>query len=144
MGSSFWMPVNDEASARDAVKMGGLPILLIGFNTLVFCLIGFLQGSLSNTLVIGGVILSLLLVVFSFRIRSGKAGSLPYLSALFLIFFVLSALFSLIGNILQGGAVVGGVMFVVGLIVPVLAMLLSISGLRGWNWLRKNGHQISV
>ena len=48
MGSSYWLNVNDESSARFAVRMGGQPVLLMGLNSFLFCIIGFLQGSLSN------------------------------------------------------------------------------------------------
>jgi heme/copper-type cytochrome/quinol oxidase subunit 4 len=134
----FWLPVYDEDSAREATKMGGLPVLLLGANVALFSWLEFSKKAISGEAAIVGLVVSVVLIVFAFRIRANRVASLPYLVALALIFFVVNAIFSFFVGLIVNGVFVGGVTFVVTMIVPIFATLLAVSGIRGWLWLRKN------
>lgn len=138
MAIPFLAPIQNESSVKEAAKMGGLPVLMMGFNCLLISWSGSTKDSVSNVIFFGVLGFAIILVLFSFRIRSGKIASLPNLSGLSTVFFCFSSIFLLFGNILQNGVAAGGMMSAIGLVIPTMAMLLSVNGQRGWNWLRKN------
>ncbi len=119
----FWITVEDEASARYAVRMAGLPVLIIG----VLFVIGGL-GSLDSmrgadplttwlTLGFGGAV-----ILMAFGLRQGYAALVPIATA------ISGALIALRLATAPAYAI----------ILPALILLLVVSGFRGWLWLRRN------
>ncbi len=141
MSSSFWMQVKDENTAREATKMGGLPIFMMGIN------IAIISYNLSGLNFIVSLVLyfvSAVFIIFSFRIRSGKVASLLALNIIFIVFLFLnlSLLIYLIYFhellAVSRGAVLAGIP------INILLLLFSISGIRGWLWLKRNNFEMSM
>jgi hypothetical protein len=126
----YWITIHDAASARYAVRMAGLPVLLIAANVLLAALImavtlATLDAPIGrNSRIILGLLVAagLALGSIAFALRAGRTALVPAAAALSIAAF--------------------NVQVVVSppwlLIVPGLALLLALSGLRGWFWLRRH------
>jgi hypothetical protein len=124
-GFGFWIDVKDRQTALFAVRMAGLPVLIIALSALLGALLAVTEAptgpkSVTDTtlLSIGGV----LLTIMAFAMRAGVSWVVPA-----------ATIISVLG---MGKQLL--ITPVYGLIVPIFAVLLTISGLRGWLWLRKN------
>lgn len=134
----YWTAVHDAPSASQAVRMAGLPVLIMGANAALLSLIGMVQQPPKVPIVIAFGLIGLLLIVIAFRIRSGHAGWVPLALILFAAFLGLRALgawglWSLAG---QNRAM--GVQIVFSWIIPIICLIFALSGLNGWRWLRAN------
>ena len=134
----FWLPIYNQDSAETAMKMGGLPILILGLNIALISTTNFMNTQITKGLFLTGLITALILIVFSFRIRGNKTASLPYLTGLFLCFFIVNTFISFVYSIALHGLSAGSTMFVITWIIPIFASLFAISELRGWWWMKKN------
>ncbi|WP_155122062.1 hypothetical protein [Martelella mediterranea] len=134
----YWLPVDDEESARDAVKMSGLPVLVMGLNFVILSLFPSpYQATSDYSSVISGVV-ALVLIFVAFRIRGGHAGLVPGTTSLFCVFIVLNAVLPYIGYFLAGGRDLDLFRLTISLIIPAICAALALNGWRGWRWLRKN------
>jgi hypothetical protein len=127
----YWITIQDAASARYAVRMAGLPVLLIAANALLAAMImamtlATLDAPMGrNALTILGLLVAagIALGGIAFALRAGRATALvPAATALSIAAFAVQAVASPPWM----------------LIVPSLALLLALSGLRGWFWLRRH------
>jgi len=136
------MPVFDENTAYDAAKMGGFPLAIMGlhFALLAWLLSDFDSYESSHSSVLYAA--SLFFFVVSFRIRSGNFLLLPLFVTLCLIILILHVTALFLGSISQFGLLGGTAVFIALGILPFIFLTLSISGMRGWFWLRKNGYKM--
>lgn len=139
----FWIVVRDEISAQEAVKMSGLPVLVMGGNLMVTGAIDLAQSAPNMTLAAVIGILAMLLILLSFRIRAGHSGWLPLVLVLFGIFLVATAYASAIQWITATQPFGITLQLIASWIVQLFCIALVGAGLRGWNWLRKHEARIS-
>ncbi|WP_322890478.1 MULTISPECIES: hypothetical protein [unclassified Yoonia] len=86
----YWISSVDEKSAKEAAKMAGLPVLLLGANALILALSGLVNQSASMTVAGSYLTMALCLSFIAFRIRAGHAGWIPLAGLLFLVFIAVS------------------------------------------------------
>jgi|GEM_PF-2862299 len=135
--TGYWAPITDEATARDAVKMGGLPILALGVSLIFLARTAFVSTTMPLALVALYLAAAAVFIVFAFRIRSGRAASLPYLAALFFGFVLVELVLSFVypvGSVDLGWS---GFSIILNHLVTFLAAALAYRGLRGWRFLRR-------
>lgn len=140
----FWLPVVDGPSALEAVRMGGLPVLLVGGNVLLGAVLEAVRPDPSPLVVAGCAVVAVLLVAVAFRIRSGHAAWLPVVAILVVAWFVLRLLLAFAAWQAVAGLAILRVKVVTDLIVPVLCLVLLVGGLRGWWWLRRRAMRLSL
>ena len=120
----FWIEVKDRASAENAVRMAGLPVLLIGASFFMPALLLLTTpnavGVPTRAIALGAS--GIVIIVIAFLIRGGRAALVPVATAIAVP--VLLFEISLRPTLFTA--------------VPFMALLLSISGLRGWLWLHRN------
>jgi len=128
------MPIRSEADAREAVKMSGLPIFVLGllFALLpLFILIMSLHSGIdfSNHITRLNLVLmttGLVLIFVSLKMRGGAVKPAPIAAIAYM----------------AGWAIAIYTWRVVPSILALLLIGLSIDGLRGWWWLRRNERKI--
>ena len=135
--------IDSRETALAAVKMAGLPIFLIGFG---YGFLGFFAvlaaGNQPSSQTFGAIIqilLSIVLLVISFRLRRGLAGFvLPSFAITCANYGV--ALYNLI---MPFSAINLGWLpiQILLLIVPTIMLMFTIHGLRAWFWLRNHPHE---
>ena len=135
----YWISSTDENSAKEAVKMAGLPALVMGVNAALASLIALFQATPNLTIVAWSAIIALLLIILAFRIRAGKSAWLPLVLVLFSAFLVASAFSSYIVWTVAGKEPISAAQIITGWIVPLICMVLVVAGFKGWLWLRTNG-----
>ena len=134
----YWQKVTDEKSAWDAAQMGGLPVLFFAFNMALVIFLLYSNRVLPDALSLIGVVLTIIMTIFAFRIRAKKPASLPYLLVIFLVFQAATLFFALVGSLYASGLRLGLITFGVTAVLPAIVSIVAINGLSGWNWLRKN------
>ncbi|MEJ8561010.1 hypothetical protein QTO30_07095 [Yoonia sp. GPGPB17] len=135
----YWISCVDEESAKEAVKMAGLPVLLMGGNAALTALIALSQQSPDLTLATSCAAISLPLIAIAFRIRAEKSGWIPSVVVLFAAFLILSALSGYVALMDVGIERIGGVQIVTSWIVPLICSVLMVAGFKGWLWLKTKG-----
>ena len=135
----YWISSVDEESAKEAIKMAGLPVLVMGSNAALTALIALSQQTPDLTLAAWCAAISLLLIIVAFRIRADKSGWMPLVIALFAAFLVISALTAYIALMDVGIAGISGVQIVTSWIVPLICSVLMAAGFKGWLWLKAEG-----
>ena len=135
----YWISSTDEDSAKEAVKMAGLPALVMGANAALASLIALFQTTPNLTIVAWSAIIALLLIILAFRIRAGRSAWLPLVLVLFSAFLVASAFSSYIVWSVAREEPTSGGQIITGWIVPLICMVLVVAGFKGWLWLRTNG-----
>jgi hypothetical protein len=128
------MPVVDAATAIDAVKMSGLPLLIVGLNA-------FAVAWLSNHSAtrVAAFVFAVLFVFIAFRLRAERTGWALIATLLSVCFFLLQVSWRSLMIYLLGFYWQGLMVEAVRLVIPTFAVVLAIGGLRGWIWLRRNG-----
>jgi len=147
--------IKDEATARYAVKMSGLPVFLLGLTYGIIGLamvIGLSTGMVTaaedpvsrmpegvrNWLLTNEMdpfsalkwlfgiyfVLGALLVWWGLKIRGGAFKIVPLAALVYLVWTAITVFFSI---------------HWVQWVMPIPWVILSIVGLRGWLWIRKNG-----
>lgn len=134
----FWLPVHDEPSARDAVRMSGLPVLIIGANAALFALLASDSAQIMSSSAI-----AFSLILLAFRIRAGHAAWVPFALLLFIAFLLSNTVLSYLGWHMAGRTQVGIAQAILSWIIPTICLALAISGWRGWRWLKMNGCGVS-
>ncbi|NBR91159.1 MAG: hypothetical protein EBS68_14855 [Rhodobacteraceae bacterium] len=127
----------------DAIRMSGLPVLLMGVNAALFALISLVRPFPDLTVILSAVAIAGLLVSMAFRIRAGRAGWLPIASALFIPFLGVSLFASYGAWQMAGRNSLANAQILLGWIIPVICLILIICGLRGWLWMRANSERLS-
>jgi uncharacterized membrane protein len=139
----YWLPVHDDASARDAVRMSGLPVLFMGANAAVFALMEAVQPAPSTSLLASSLAISCILILLAFRIRAGHAAWMPLVVILFVVFLAASAFLTYLGWHLTGRAQAGAIQAVFSWIIPIICLVLVVGGVRGWRWLNSHEGKLS-
>lgn len=135
----YWISCVDEGSAKAAIKMAGLPVLVMGGNAALAALIAFSQPSPNINLTACYAAISLPLFILAFRIRAEKSGWIPLVLVLFAAFVAIKALVDYISLVIVGGGVTSIVQVVISWIVALICCVLVIAGFKGWLWLKANG-----
>ncbi|MEX3016088.1 hypothetical protein [Gymnodinialimonas hymeniacidonis] len=133
----YWIVSHDEDSALEAVRMAGLPLLLMGFN-----LLGLAILFLSLVPTFGPAILGLLgtaiaCIIIAFRLREGHAAWVPIVALLFGAYIIVNVAFTWLGATIA--AAPSGALIATQWIIPLICLILVSAGIRGWLWLRSNG-----
>lgn len=134
----YWISVKDEAGAKEAVRMSGLPVLLLGANAALLALILSVQTLPDMITIASAAIIAVLLVLLAFRMRAGHAAWIPFAIILFVAFFGASLFSSYIGWRVAGETSTASVQILLGWIIPVICSILMVGGFRGWRWMRGN------
>jgi len=126
MHADRWGPfykINSEDRARYAVMMSGLPIFMEGIFGLVMFLIVALNVWPNFELMDFAIaVMSIVLVYIGLKIRAGSIHLAPIAAVLYIAVWI--AIFTTNGFILS--------------VIGLLFIFLSLTGLYGWWWLRKN------
>lgn len=139
----YWVPVTDKASATAAVRMAGLPVLIMGGNAALLALIAAVQPVPDTVLIASAAALAAVLVLIAFRLRGGHAAWIPITFLLFVAFLALHLFLAYSGWLMTGTTLEVRVQIFFGWIVPVICLILMVSGFSGRQWLRKNGEKLS-
>lgn len=139
----YWLPVHDEASARDAVRMSGLPVLIMGANAALFALVEAVQPAPYAALLASSVAIACILILLAFRIRAGHAAWIPFALVLFVVFLAANAFLAYLGWHLAGRTLAGTSQVILSWIVPVICLVLILGGFRGWRWLKLHKSKLS-
>jgi hypothetical protein len=120
-----WIKVTDETTARRAVKMAGLPLLLVGAHLLfsgyvLYEVLGHTTGMMTypSVLATGGSIC----VAIALLLRAGLAWLVPLATLIVVPLVALQAL----------------TLSIFFFILSILALPFLASGVMGWLWLRRN------
>ncbi len=139
----FWIVMRDEISAKEAVKMSGLPVLVMGGNLMVMGSIALAQSAQNMTFSAAVGVLAILLILMSFRIRAGHSGWLALVLILFGVFLGGTAYISAIAWTTATQPFGITLQLIASWIVQLFCIALVGAGLRGWHWLRKHEGRIS-
>lgn len=135
----YWTPVHDQASAEYAVRMSGLPVLVMAVNPAIAALIMAVQPDPNPPRIVLSSLLAVMLVLLAFRVRMGRAGWLPLVLAVFTLFLAARAFAAFAVWDHAGGELVNGTMVVIGWVIPLICTVLVFGGVRGWRWMVANG-----
>ncbi|RED45043.1 hypothetical protein [Aestuariispira insulae] len=137
-GNGYWIPVIDQESAFAAVRMAGLPVLALGFYSLLAGLLSAVSPELSWPWVMGYSVIGLLFVLMAFRMRAGRAGWSPVALGLMVLLLLLN-LAAVILIVTFKGWFNGTAGIVIALVFPVLFLVLALNGFIGWRQLKRLG-----
>ena len=128
----YWISSIDETSAKEAVKMAGLPILIMGANAALLTLISLVKpgSDLTTTTISAAVALSL--IILAFRIRAGNAAWMPIACILFIVFTATSAVSSYFIWKITGANHITGTQVVMSWVVPAICVVFTLAGFKGW------------
>lgn len=143
--------IDSELAATDACRQSGLIVFLLAFLPALVAIMeigsfGSGDGSILSFIFYGSFAIAL--VVIGLQIRSGNYWLIPYTVPIITILFVLNSLYNILSDILahESPAGPGGMMifaqilyFAIRLLIPIALIVIAYNGMRGWNWLRKNG-----
>lgn len=137
--------MTDEASAKDAVRMAGLPALAMGANLGLLTLLNAIRPvPVDPMMLVFSATTAVLLVLLVFRIGAGLAAWIPIVLILFAAFLGASGFSTYIGWPWAGLVPFGRAQLVVGWIVPIIGLIFAVGGLRGWRWMRANKAKVSL
>jgi len=120
--------INNEASARDAIKMAGLPVFL---QSVGFILIGGMNAISPEVPYIPILIVGLILLAGSLMMRRGNIQvALPLaIVSIFVTAIAIYVTLFISGNLRE----------FIGMAMSVFASVYSVNAFRGWSWLKANG-----
>lgn len=139
----YWLPVRDDASARDAARMAGLPVLVVGANAALFALMEAVQPAPYAPFLALAAATACILILIAFRIRAGHAAWIPFALILFLVFLTANSLLTYLEWELVGRTQAATGLAMLSWIIPVICLILILGGLRGWRWLRAHNSKMS-
>ena len=139
----YWLPVYDEDGARHAVRMAGPPALLMGANVALVALIFGIQPAPNAGLITSLVAAACLLMLLALRIRGGHAAWIPFTVILFVVFLTANAFLTYLQWQVLGLALAGLGLSIVTWFIAIVCLALSVSGLRGWQWLKSHNSALS-
>lgn len=136
----FWVRIKDRDSALYAMRMAGLPVFLSG---LTGALISIVDPADSQAGFLVGWAIAAMLIMMGLMIRKGRFGLVPFAAALMLINIGLSIASSILitVGIARLDLLPVDILFMEFIrlsVFPVLFLLVMVSGLRGWRWLRQS------
>lgn len=132
----YWISCVDVESAKEAVKMAGLPVLFMGCNAALTALMALFQRAPDLTLSGSCAAIAFALIVIAFRIRAEKSGWIPFALVLFAAFLGISAISAYVTLLNLGIERISGVQIVTSWIVPLICSVLMVAGFKGWLLLR--------
>lgn len=131
----YWTAIDDSESASEAVRMSGLPILIMGGAEGLHALIQSVPEYGDPRAMWVAIASATVLIVVAFRLRGGHAAWVP----LVVLMFAMAAVTRLTQLVGGGAAASIPSQQLTGWIIPVLCALLMIGGLRGWLWMHAHG-----
>lgn len=135
----FWIDIRDEGKARYAVRMAGLPLLVLGANAAVLGLDLAVKAPEMPMAVPVFAVIAVVLVLVAFRMRAGRAAWVP-LALLAILSFLAVELFSSLHLLrMLEPSQSFDMILLAKWVVPLFCLALAFSGFRGWLWLRRNG-----
>ncbi len=139
----YWIVSHDQASALEAVRMAGLPLLLMGFNLLVLALLTLSASPSLAAFALGMLGTALACIILAFRLRGGHAGWVPIVALLFVTYLAASLALTIFVTRASAIPNMSGTMIVTQWVIPIICLILISAGIRGWLWLRANGVKAS-
>ncbi|WP_159082318.1 hypothetical protein [Paragemmobacter aquarius] len=133
----FRLPVVDGPTAIYAVRMAGLPVLLVGASAALRAVLEAVRPDRSVGFLAACVVAAVVLVAVAFRMRAGRAAWVPFAAVAVVAWFLLCLLAAFATWQSAPDVVLVRITIFTDLIVPVLCMVLLTGGLRGWWWLRR-------
>lgn len=133
--SGYWAPIIDEQSARNAVKMAGLPLLVLALNAAVFAIALMLHANASVWPIAAFGVLTFVFLAMAFQLRSGRAAISPLAAAAYAAFLAL-LMWSTTRDV--GAESELPIQFSIvlrNLFVPILTAVFAWRGVLGWRWL---------
>jgi len=130
-GLSFmWTEIGDRETADYAIKMSGLPVFLLGIS---YLLVGAFFSDTAMVDLSAGVSL----VIIGIALRSGRGWLSPIATTIVLLWALIRAaqLAPFVGLLLIVSPTAIGLL--VGAALQIFLLLMTISGLRGWLWTRR-------
>jgi len=135
----WWVKIRDADSANYAIKMSGFPVFLWGISYLVIGLIILLTGPVSPDFGIAAALLALAilavgiaLIITGLQLKKNNPKIAPFAAGLYIAATALGAILNFTNT--ETSTIVASS----SLVISVLMILLAISGIRGWLWLRAN------
>lgn len=135
----FWIRVRDRESATYAARMSGLPVLLVG---ILQAFAGLFDATMSSEEKIARFIIAGLFIIAGIAIRRGVFMLIPIVCTIMLLMVIAGLagvameIFSHLRQGVPGQYLTAS--FTWQSIMPILILLLMISGFRGWWWLHRN------
>ena len=132
----IWIIVRDHASAKEAVRMSGLPALVMGGNAFVMAAIVAAQAVPNLPLAAAMAAVGVGLIGLAFRIRAGHGAWLPLVFFLFLLFAGATTYVSAAQWMVSPQPVVFGLKLVSSAVIQLFCIAMVGAGMTGWAWLR--------
>lgn len=124
----WWIKIEDEASARHAIRMAGLPIFFLGIIFSCVSLVTLIQSGLDPYMRellqwqnIALLPLGLTLIALGLLVRRRADGTVLLAAPIGIVAMIMSIFVS---------------RHPAEWVVPLLILIVSLGGLRGWWWLR--------
>ena len=133
--SGYWTQIIDEQSARNAVKMAGLPLLVLALNAAVFALILMQTTKASVWSIAAFGVLTFVFLAGAFRLRSGRAAIMPIAAAAYAAFLALLMLSTIRDVAVESELPIQFSIVLRNLFVPILSAIFAWRGVLGWRWL---------
>lgn len=138
----FWVFIRDTESAAYAAKMSGLPLFLTGLGLLGLVLAEIIAQDQHNPRVYSLLLAASLFVGAGLAIRMRVFDIVPIATTLFLIAcairIVVAALLIMEAPGGHTAYVLASAVDLMWALPSILCALMMISGLRGWNYLRRH------
>jgi hypothetical protein len=125
------------------MKMAGLSALAMGGNFALLALVYSIQQMPDFTRASSLAVIAFALACLAFRIRAGHGGWVPIVLVLYAVFLIANALLPFTVWHMSGKNGVVAITVIGNWVVPVLCAMLTLSGYRGWRWLKQNGIFVS-
>ncbi|WP_025319983.1 hypothetical protein [Granulibacter bethesdensis] len=135
-GDQFF--IQDEESARYAVRMSGLPILVIGLNFVVLFLFFVSQQKENlyfNFFLVG---MAFFMITMAFRIRAERIAWFPLALLLFGISISANLFLSYTQWKFKESLYINFSTLFIIWFIPLICMYLMVRGWMGWRWLKSN------
>jgi lysylphosphatidylglycerol synthetase-like protein (DUF2156 family) len=130
----YWPVINNSDSASSAAKMSGLPVLFSGLSTIATVAYQISPTKIAaDFLMWGSLGLGLLLLIVAFRIRAGHHAWLPFVLFPMLLVVLANTYETIGGNNLDVSKLSW-----LSHVIAILMVILTLRGLRGWFWKRRN------
>ena len=134
-GMSFlWTKIRDRETADYAIRMSGLPVFLLGTSYL-------LVGAFFSDTALVDLTAGASLIIIGIALRSGRGWLSPIATTIAVLWTLIRAaqiapVFGLL--LLMSPTAIG---LLVGAALQLILLLMTIAGLRGWLWSRRQSAQ---
>lgn len=133
----FWTAIDDEESARDAIRMAGLPLFLMGLGAGFIALGILLLEPVPLFAAIVTIAIAALFILLALQLRARRVGWFP----LAMLLYAAALGLNLVDSVMawrQSDPLddMARTLILIRWIIPILCLFLMLNGVRGWLWLR--------